>query len=113
MSSIIEMPDPLVTGLAPDDWFAACRRMVAAQSELFGRTETIDERTEYAGVGEGGDRSLVIDRQAEAIVFAELDAAHAGGVDFVAISEERGEVAFGDPNSPLRVVIDPIDGSLN
>jgi myo-inositol-1(or 4)-monophosphatase len=113
MSSIIEMADPLATGLEPQAWFEACRRMVAAQRELYGRTDTISERTEYAGVGEGGDRSLVIDRQAEDIVFAELDAAHAAGVDFVAISEERGEVAFGNPEAPLRVVIDPIDGSLN
>jgi myo-inositol-1(or 4)-monophosphatase len=87
--------------------------MVVAQRELYGQTKTIEQRTEYSGVGEGGDRSLVIDRQAEDIVFAELAKAHEAGADFVAISEERGEVPFGDPESPLRVVIDPIDGSLN
>jgi myo-inositol-1(or 4)-monophosphatase len=101
------------TGLEPDAWFDACRRMVAAQRELFARTDGIANRTEYAGVGEGGDRSLVIDRQAEDIVFAELDAAHAAGIDFTAISEERGEIVFGKPEAPLTVVIDPIDGSLN
>ncbi len=95
------MADPLATGVEPDAWFAACRRMVAAQRELFDRTDTIEERTEYAGVGEGGDRSLVIDRQAEDIVFAELAAIHEAGVDFTAISEERGEVCFGDPEVPL------------
>ena len=36
--------------------------MVAAQQELFARTSGIAARTEYAGIGEGGDRSLVIDR---------------------------------------------------
>ncbi len=87
--------------------------MVAAQRELFDRTDTIHERTEYDGVGEGGDRSLVIDRAAEDIVFAELETIHQGGVDFTAISEERGRVTFGDAQAPLRVVIDPIDGSLN
>lgn len=107
------MADPLATGVEPGAWFEACRRMVVAQRALFDRTVTIDERTEYDGVGEGGDRSLVIDRQAEDIVFAELEAIHAQGVDFTAISEERGEVSFGDPNVPLLVVIDPIDGSLN
>jgi myo-inositol-1(or 4)-monophosphatase len=107
------MADPLATGLEPEAWFEACRRMVAAQRELYARTDGIAERTEYAGVGEGGDRSLVIDRQAEDIVFGELEAAHASGIDFTAISEERGEVTFGDPDVPLRVVIDPIDGSLN
>ena len=55
----------------------------------------IAARTEYAGVGEGGDRSLVIDRQAEDIVFGELEALHRDGAEFTAISEERGEVAFG------------------
>jgi myo-inositol-1(or 4)-monophosphatase len=106
--------EPLATGLEPDAWFEACRRMVAAQREIFGRTRSIQERTQYAGgIGEGGDRSLVIDREAEDIVFAELERAHETGADFTAISEERGEVAFGDPEAPLRVVIDPIDGSLN
>ena len=65
------------------------------------------------GVGEGGDRSLVIDRQAEEIVFVELERLHAEGAEFTAISEERGEVVFGDAEVPSRVVIDPIDGSLN
>jgi myo-inositol-1(or 4)-monophosphatase len=31
----------------------------------------------------------------------------------VAISEERGAVPFGDGDSPWRVIVDPIDGSLN
>ena len=39
---------------------------------------------------------------AEDAVFAELEKLHAeSGADFVAISEERGEVAFGDPASEL------------
>ena len=35
------------------------------------------------------------------------------GHEFTAISEERGEVAFGDSGSAVRVVVDPLDGSLN
>ncbi len=46
-------------------------------------------------------------------MFAELEALHAQGHDFTAISEERGTVVFGDGPSDVRVVIDPIDGSLN
>jgi myo-inositol-1(or 4)-monophosphatase len=96
-----------------DDWFAACRRMVAAQRGLYAETAGIEARTRYDGVGEGGDRSLVIDRAAEDMVFAELEALHEAGLSFTAISEERGEVAFGDGTSPTLVIIDPIDGSLN
>ena len=87
--------------------------MAAAQRELYARTRGIEARTRYDGVGEGGDRTLVIDREAEEIVFAELDRLHAAGAVFTAISEERGEVSFGDGSSPTTVVIDPIDGSLN
>ena len=87
--------------------------MVAAQRKLFAETRGIEARTVYAGVGEGGDRSLVIDRKAEEIAFAELDGLHRAGADFTAISEERGDVVFGDADSAVRVVIDPIDGSLN
>ena len=87
--------------------------MVAAQRELFAEQQGIAARTVYAGVGEGGDRALAIDRRCEDIVFAELERLHAEGHEFTAISEERGEVAFGDPGAGLRVIIDPLDGSLN
>ena len=101
-------------GIAREGWLDAFRRMVSAQRALFARTAGIADRTEYAGTGEGGDRSLVIDRDAEAIVLGELERLHhRDGASFTAISEERGEVAFGDRQSPVRVVIDPIDGSLN
>lgn len=86
--------------------------MVAAQQRLFEQTPGREARTEYEGVGEGGDRSLVIDRRCEDVVFAELERLAAAGASFLAISEERGEVVFGD-GGPARVVIDPIDGSLN
>jgi myo-inositol-1(or 4)-monophosphatase len=94
------------------DWVEICRRIVAAQRELFEETPGIEARTEYEGVGEGGDRTLLIDRQCEDLVFAELERLAAEGASFVAVSEERGEVTFGD-GGPVRVVIDPIDGSLN
>lgn len=94
------------------DWPGICRRIVAAQRRLFEQTPDREGRTEYEGVGEGGDRSLVIDRRCEDEVFAELEQLAATGASFVAISEERGEVVFGS-GGPARVVIDPIDGSLN
>lgn len=94
------------------DWPAICRRIVAAQRQVLERTPGIAERTAYEGVGEGGDNTLVIDRECEDVVFAELDALGEAGASFVAVSEERGEVAFGSGGA-ARVVIDPIDGSLN
>jgi myo-inositol-1(or 4)-monophosphatase len=94
------------------DWIEICRRIVAVQKGLFEQTPGIEARTEYEGVGEGGDRSLVIDRRCEDAVFVELEELAADGASFVAISEERGEVVFG-AGGPTRVVIDPIDGSLN
>jgi myo-inositol-1(or 4)-monophosphatase len=100
-------------GIETGSWFDAFERMIAAQRKLFAANSAIHTRTEYEGIGEGGDRTLVIDRQAEDIVFEQLERLHAAGGDFTAISEERGEVAFGDGSSPWRVVIDPIDGSLN
>jgi myo-inositol-1(or 4)-monophosphatase len=94
------------------DWPAICRRIVAAQRPIFEHARTSEERTVYEGVGEGGDRTLVIDRECEDVVFAELDKLAAAGASFVAVSEERGEVSFGS-GGEHRVVIDPIDGSLN
>jgi myo-inositol-1(or 4)-monophosphatase len=94
------------------DWMEICRRIVGVQQRLFEQTAGIEARTEYEGVGEGGDRTLVIDRRCEDVVFAELEQLAAAGASFRAISEERGEVVFGDGGA-ARVVIDPIDGSLN
>lgn len=94
------------------DWPALCRRVVAAHRTLFAASASSAERTVYEGVGVGGDRTLVIDRHCEDAVFAELEGLAAEGASFVAVSEERGEVSFGDGGA-ARVVIDPIDGSLN
>jgi myo-inositol-1(or 4)-monophosphatase len=94
------------------DWPGICRRVVAAQRRIFDRVVTSEERTHYEGVGEGGDHTLIIDRECEDEVFAELEKLGAEGASFVAVSEERGEVVFGEGGA-ARVVIDPIDGSLN
>jgi myo-inositol-1(or 4)-monophosphatase len=94
------------------DWLGICRRTVAAQQAIFDQVRGIEARTEYEGVGKGGDRTLVIDRRCEDVVFAELESLAAQGASFVAVSEERGEVGFGS-GGEARVVIDPIDGSLN
>jgi myo-inositol-1(or 4)-monophosphatase len=61
------------------------------------------------GRGEGGDMTLAIDAAVEDALFAELEAL---GVGLCAVSEERGLVEIGG-GGPVRVVIDPIDGSLN
>jgi myo-inositol-1(or 4)-monophosphatase len=96
---------------APVDWLDVCRRISARQSELFAGTTSIAERTNYEGRGEGGDMTLTLDRQCEDIVFEELERI-AGAHPLIAISEERGEVELGGGGS-TRVVIDPIDGSMN
>jgi myo-inositol-1(or 4)-monophosphatase len=94
------------------DWLGICRRAVTAQRQIFDEVRGIEARTVYEGIGEGGDRTLAIDRRCEDIVFAELDELAEQGASFTAVSEERGEVEFG-AGGTARVVIDPIDGSLN
>lgn len=94
------------------DWLGACRRAVKEMGEVFADHPTSRERVIETGErGEGGDRTLVIDEQAENAVFAQLDALHAAGARFTAISEERGVVDYGGDG--VLVVIDPLDGSLN
>src|SRR5919206_3828317 len=95
-----------------DDWLAACRRAVDRIRDMLDDRPTIAERVKETGTrGEGGDRTLLIDEAAEDVVFAELQALHDAGARFTAVSEERGLVDFGSDD--VRVVIDPIDGSLN
>jgi myo-inositol-1(or 4)-monophosphatase len=107
------MPLMSPTDTAMDaDWLGACRGAVAGLRDvLAAHPRTRQRAVETGDRGEGGDRTLVIDEGAEQAVFAQLDALHGAGHRFTAVSEERGEVAYGD--SGIRVVIDPIDGSLN
>jgi len=94
------------------DWLSACRAATAGLRQVLADSPTSRERVVETGErGEGGDATLVIDQQAEDIVFAQLDELHRAGARFVAISEERGIVEYG--GTDVRVVIDPIDGSLN
>src|ERR1700685_4189514 len=94
------------------DWLALCRRAAHGLEQVFTEAPTTLERAVETGTrGEGGDRTLVIDRSAEDVVIEELNLLHEQGHRFSAFSEERGAVDFGDPL--IRVVIDPIDGSLN
>lgn len=94
------------------EWLEACRRAVERQAELFRSATTITERNHYEGIGEGGDHTLRLDRQCEDIVLEELDRLASSGHAFTVISEERGMVEL-NGGGPTRVVVDPIDGSLN
>jgi myo-inositol-1(or 4)-monophosphatase len=94
------------------DWLSLCRRACESIAVMLAERSTTAQRAVETGTrGSGGDHTLEIDEAAEAIVFAELGALHREGFTFVAVSEERGEVDFG--SDAVRVVIDPIDGSLN
>jgi myo-inositol-1(or 4)-monophosphatase len=94
------------------DWLSLCRRASESIAVMLAERSTTAERALETGTrGSGGDHTLEIDEAAEAIVFDELQLLYEQGFRFRAISEERGEVDFGDPR--VLVVIDPIDGSLN
>jgi myo-inositol-1(or 4)-monophosphatase len=95
------------------DWLGLCRLSTDDLREMLRVHPTTSERAEGLGRGAGGDVALVIDREAESAIFNHLEGLAAQGHSFTAISEERGEVVFGDGGSDVRVVIDPIDGSLN
>ena len=79
---------------------------------MLAEVPTTAERALETGTrGRGGDRTLEIDQDAEQLVLDELDALRDEGYQFVVCSEERGEIDYGDHG--VRVIIDPIDGSLN
>ncbi|MDQ6821317.1 MAG: hypothetical protein M3076_13440 [Actinomycetota bacterium] len=94
------------------DWLGLCRRAAEGLTRMLAETPSTEERAVETGTrGSGGDRTLVIDRSAEKLVVNELERLRGEGYRFVALSEERGEIDYGDPG--VRVIIDPIDGSLN
>jgi myo-inositol-1(or 4)-monophosphatase len=95
------------------DWLAVCRRSAERLANVFTEFPSTGDRKVGVGRGAGGDQTLVIDHGAEDVVLAELERLHTEGYEFTAISEERGVLHYGNGESAVRVVIDPIDGSLN
>ena len=90
-------------------WLETCRLCVADIEAVLVRLPSRLEREPVLRRGEGGDDTTAIDQAAEDAVVARLEALHE---DFVLVSEELGERAFGS-GGPRRVVVDPIDGSVN
>jgi myo-inositol-1(or 4)-monophosphatase len=91
------------------DWLGFCRRAAGAARDAVNAYATTAERGVETGRGEGGDTAYVIDRAAEDAIFAEIEKLDD---PVTAVSEERGEVQVAG-GSELRIVIDPVDGSLN
>jgi len=91
------------------DWLGFCRRAAGAARDAVHAYGSAAERAVETGRGEGGDTAYVIDRAAEDAVFGEIERL---GVPVTAISEERGEIEIAG-GGPVRIVIDPVDGSLN
>jgi myo-inositol-1(or 4)-monophosphatase len=94
------------------DWLGVCRRAVAGLERVLAESPSTEQRARETGArGSGGDRTLEIDSSAERVVLAELERLRDEGYSFLAFSEERGAVNYGDDR--VRVIVDPIDGSLN
>lgn len=94
------------------DWTAICAEIAADMRTMFARFPTFADRNVGVGRGAGGDNTLIVDEAAEDAVFAVLERVAAeNDAAFTALSEERGEVDFG--GAGVRVIVDPIDGSLN
>jgi myo-inositol-1(or 4)-monophosphatase len=91
------------------EWLEVCRLCVTDIRAVLERLPTRFEREPVLRLGQGGDDTTAIDQAAEDAVvarLAELDE------DFVLVSEELGERVFG-AGGARRVVLDPIDGSVN
>ena len=97
--------------MKPGDWIELFRRTGAGvRGAVLPIAGTEAGRVQF-DVGAGGDTTMEVDRAAEAVVFAELEALAGRGESFSVLSEESGLRTFGAPY-PL-VLVDPVDGSLN
>jgi myo-inositol-1(or 4)-monophosphatase len=95
------------------DWLAVCRDAARAVGDVLAELPTRVEREPRVGDGEGGDETTAVDAAAEAAVVRRLEEVAEGGTGFTLVSEELGERVFGDGGDGLRIVCDPIDGSMN
>jgi myo-inositol-1(or 4)-monophosphatase len=92
-------------------WLDAFRAAAQDVTRVLDELPTRDEREPVIAAGVGGDDTTAVDDAAERAVVARLEELHRDGLAFTLVSEELGERAFG--SSETRVVVDPIDGSVN
>jgi myo-inositol-1(or 4)-monophosphatase len=92
------------------DWLDVCRSAVEDIRDLLHELPTRAEREPVLRQGEGGDETTAIDAGAEDRVIARFRALEEPG--FTLVSEEVGELEF-NGGGTIRVVVDPIDGSVN
>jgi myo-inositol-1(or 4)-monophosphatase len=90
-------------------WLVLCRDAVTDIRAVLQDLPTRLEREPVLRAGVGGDDTTAIDEAAEVAVVRRLEAL---GGDFTLVSEELGERTFG-AGGRTRIVVDPIDGSLN
>jgi myo-inositol-1(or 4)-monophosphatase len=90
-------------------WLEVCRDAVGDIRAVLAELPTRVEREPVLAAGEGGDDTTAIDAAAETAVVHRLERLDEG---FTLVSEELGERIF-NGGGKLRVVCDPIDGSLN
>jgi myo-inositol-1(or 4)-monophosphatase len=86
------------------DWLALCRAAVGDVRVVLDDLPTRAEREPVVSAGKGGDDTTAIDAEAERVILERFS-----GLDATVISEEVGTRGDGR----WRVVVDPIDGSLN
>jgi myo-inositol-1(or 4)-monophosphatase len=89
-------------------WLETCRQAVEDVKAVLAELPTRAEREPVVGTGKGGDPTTALDLAVERAVVAQ----RRHGLDFELVSEELGRLSFGS-GGPTRVVLDPIDGSLN
>jgi myo-inositol-1(or 4)-monophosphatase len=92
------------------DWLDLCRAAREDVAQTLAALPTRAEREPGVGAGKGGDETTAIDAAAERAVMGRLEEA---GVAFTLVSEEIGERAYGGGAGSLRIIVDPIDGSVN
>jgi len=89
-----------------DDWLAVCRAAAEDVRGVLRELPTRTEREPVVGDGVGGDETTAVDAAAERVILERVRAIDGATI----VSEEVGELAG---EGRLRVVVDPIDGSLN
>jgi len=88
------------------DWLAVCRAATEDVQGVLAELPTRAEREPVVGDGVGGDETTAVDAAAERVILERLRAIDGATI----VSEEVGELPG---NGRLRIVVDPIDGSLN
>jgi hypothetical protein len=111
--AVVGLPAQPAVGRLRADWLEFCEGVAETWTPCCGDCPPVTTASRWSAAASAGTTPQSSTRRPSPAVVRRLEALAGRGISFRLVSEELGERSYGDGDSRWRVVVDPIDGSLN